>query len=50
MKKVVVPHVIPMVEESIIASRRLHTRTVGPSQWRVTSRGHIVEKEFREGG
>ena len=50
LNKVLVPHVIPMVEESIIAPRRLHTRTVGPSQWHVTRGGHIVEKEFREGG
>ena len=50
LNKVLVPCVIPMVEEFIIALRRPHTQTVRPRQWHVTRGGHTIEKEFWEGG
>ena len=50
LNNVLVLRVIPMAEESIIVSRRSHTRIVRPRQWHVTRGGHIVEKEFQEGG
>ena len=49
-KKVFTPRVIPMAEEATITPRRLHTQTIRPHQWHVTRGGHIVEKEFWEGG
>ena len=50
LNKVLVPRVISMAEEFIIAPRRSHARIVRPRQWHVTRRGHIVEREsFREG-
>ena len=45
LNKVLVPRVISMAEEFIIAPRRSHARTVRPRQWHVTRRGHIVERE-----
>ena len=50
MNNVLVPCVIPMAEEFIIALRRSHARTIGPRQWHVIREGHIVKKEFRGGG
>ena len=45
LNKVLVPRVISMAEEFIIAPRRSHARIVRPRQWHVTRRGHIVERE-----
>ena len=42
LNKVFVPRVIPMAEETIIASSRSFTRTVRPHQWHVTKRGHTI--------
>ena len=49
-KKVFAPRVIPMAEEATIAPKRSHARIIRPRQWHITRGGHIVEKEFREGG
>ena len=49
LNKVFVSRVIPMAEETIIASRMSFARTVRSHQWHVTKRGHTIEKEFREG-
>ena len=46
LNKVLMPRVIPMVEESIIAPRRSYTRIVRPCQWHVTKGGHTIEKKF----
>ena len=48
--KVLVPHVVFMVEESIVVLRRPHARIVKPRQWHITRRGLIVEKKFRRRG
>ena len=50
LNKVPVPHVISIVEESIIVPRRPHALTVRPHQWHITRGGHTVEKEFQERG
>ena len=48
--KVPVPHVVPMVEESITASRRPHAWTVRPHQWHIARGGPTIEKKLRRGG
>ena len=49
-KKVFVPRVIPMAEEATIMLRRSHPQTIRTRQWHTIRGGHIVEKEFQEGG
>ena len=50
LNKVLVPHIVSMVEESIIVLRRPHAQTIKPHQWHVTKEGHTVGKEPRGGG
>ena len=46
--KVPVPHVVSMVEESIIVPRRPHTWIVRPRQWHIARGGLAVKKSIRE--
>ena len=48
--KVLVPHVVPMAEKSIILPMRPHAWTVRPRQWHIAREGLVVEKKFQEGG
>ena len=48
--KVHVPHVVSMVEEPIIMSRRPHARIVRPRQWHIARGGLIIEKKLRKWG
>ena len=44
--KVPMPHVIFVVDEPIVVSRRPHTRTMRPCQWHIARGGPTVEKEL----
>ena len=48
--KVHVPHVVSMVEEPIIMSRRPHARIVRPRQWHIARGGLVIEKKLRKWG